>query len=95
MTYLLYHKNFPILTQMATILKESDIILPPDVKLVSCFYQIKTTGKFSKPIKLHLQHNVQLRSQEESQQLTFIRDKGQPPYKFELSPTKYDQVFTP
>ena len=76
-------------------LKESDIILPPDVELVSCFYKIKTTGKFSKPIKLHLQHNVQLRSQEESQLLAFIRAKGQPPYKFELLPAKYDQVFTP
>ena len=76
-------------------LKESDIILPPDVELVSCFYKIKTSGKFSKPIKLHLQHNVQLRSQEESQLLAFIRAKGQPPYKFELLPTEYDQVFTP
>ena len=75
--------------------KESEIILPPDVELVSCFYKIKTTGKFSKPIKLHLQHIVELRSQRESQQLAFIRAKGHPPYKFELLPTEYDQVFTP
>ena len=76
--------------------EESEIILPPDVELVSCFYKIKTTGKFSKPIKLHLQHNVVLRSQEESQQLAFIRAKGPPPYKFELLPTLlYNQVFRP
>ena len=76
-------------------LKESEIILPPNVEPVSCFYKIKTTGKFSRPIKLHLQHNVELRSQEESQHLAFIRAKGGPPYKFELLPTEYDQVFTP
>ena len=34
--------------------EESEIILPPDVELVSCLYKIKTTGKFSKPFKLHL-----------------------------------------
>ena len=75
--------------------KKSDIILPPDVELVSCFYKIKTTGKFFRPIKLHLQHNVQLRSQEESLQLAFIRANGPPPYKFELLPTEYDQLFRP
>ena len=75
--------------------KESEIILPPDVELVSCFYKIKTTGKFTRLIELHLQHNVELKSQEESQQLVFIRAKGPPPYIFELLPTDYDQVFTP
>ena len=75
--------------------EESEIILPLDVELVSCFYKIETTGKFSKPIKLHLQHNLVLRSQEESQQLAFIRANGPPPYKFELLPTNYDQVFRP
>ena len=29
---------------------ETDIILLPDVELVSCFYKIETPGKFSKPI---------------------------------------------
>ena len=75
--------------------KESEINLPPDVELVSCFYKIKTTGKFTRPIEVHLQHNVELKSQEESQQLVFIRAKGPPPYMFELLPTDYDQVFTP
>ena len=74
---------------------ESEIILPLDVELVSCLYKIKKTGKFIRPIKLHLQHNVELRSQEESQQLAFIRAKGSPPYKFELLSTQYDQVFVP
>ena len=76
--------------------EKSEIVLPPDVELVSCFYKIKTTEKFSKPIKLHLQHNVVLRSQKQSQQLAFIRAKGPPPYKFELLPTLlYNQVFRP
>ena len=76
--------------------EESEIILPPDVdELVSCFYKIETRGKFSRPVKLHLQHNVQLRSQQESQQLAFIRAKGLPPYKFELLATKPDQGFRP
>ena len=75
--------------------KESEIILPPDVELVSCFYKIETTGKFTRPIELHLQHNVELRSQEESQQLAFVRARGPPPYKFELLPTESNQVFIP
>ena len=75
--------------------EESEIILPPEVELVSCFYKIKTTEIFSKPVDLHLQHNVELRSQEESQQLAFIRAKGPPPYKFELLSNEYDQVFRP
>ena len=75
--------------------EESDIILPPYVELVSCLYEIKTTGKFSRPVELYIQHNVVLKSQEECQQLAFIRSKGQPPYEFELFPTKYDQVFRP
>ena len=75
--------------------EESEIILPPDVELVSCIYKIKATGKFTRPIELHLQHNVELRSQEESQQLAFIRANGQPPYKFKLLPTECEQVFRP
>ena len=66
---------------------ETDIILPPDVEIVSCFYKIETTGKFSKPIELHIQHNVELTSQEECEQLAFIKANGPPPYKFELLPT--------
>ena len=73
--------------------KLSEIILPPDVELVSCFYNIETRGKFSRPIELHLQHNVQLRSQQESQQLAFVRAKGLPPYKFELLAIESNQVF--
>ena len=75
--------------------EKSEIILPPDVDLVSCFYKIETTGKFSKPIELHLQHNVKTRSQEKNQQLAFITAKGPPPYKFELLPIDIDQNFKP
>ena len=75
--------------------EDSEIILPLNVELVSCVYKIKTTGKFSRPIELHLQHNVELRSQMESQQLAIIRAKGPPPYKFELLPNEYEQVFKP
>ena len=75
--------------------EETDIILPPDVELVSCFYKIETTGKFSKPIELYLQHNVELTSQEECEQLAFIKAKGPPPYKFELVPIEIDQKFMP
>ena len=75
--------------------KESEIILPPDVEVVSCFYKIEITGKFSRPIELHLQHNVEIRSPEESQQLAFITAKGPPPYKFKLVPIDINQVFKP
>ena len=59
---------------------------PPDVELVSCFYEIKTTGQFKQSIKLCLQHNVELTSQEQCRQLAFIRAKGPPPYIFEVVP---------
>ena len=75
--------------------EESEIILPPNVEVVSCFYKVKTAGKFIRPINLYLQHNVELRSHKESKQLAFIKAKGPPPYKFELLPTEYDQVFSP
>ena len=73
---------------------ETDIILPPDVEVVSCFYKIEATGNFSKTIELHIQHNVELTSQEECEQLAFIKAKGPPPYKFELLPTE-GQEFRP
>ena len=75
--------------------EDSQIILPPDVELVSCFYKIETTGKLSRPIELHIQHNVKLTSQEESQQLAFITAKEPPPYKFELVPANIFQEFKP
>ena len=73
--------------------EESEIILPPDVELVSCLYQIDTKGKFSRSIELHLQHNVEIRSQEESQKLAFITAKGPSPYKFEIVPIDINQEF--
>ena len=75
--------------------EKSEIILHPDVELVSCFYRIETKGKFSRPIELHLQHNVEIRSPEESQQLAFITAKGSPPYKFELVPIDINREFKP
>ena len=75
--------------------EESEINIPSDVVLVSCLYKIKTTGKFSRPIELHLQHNVEIKSQAECQQLAFITAKGPPPYKFEFLPTDIDQEFKP
>ena len=75
--------------------EDSEIFLPPDVELVSCFYEIKTTGKFSRPIELHIQHNVELRSQEESKQLAFITAKATPPYKFDFLSIDIDQEFNP
>ena len=73
--------------------EESEIILPPDVELVSCLYKIETKGKFSKSIELHLQHNIEIRSQEECQQLAFITAEGPPPYKFELVPIDINREF--
>ena len=77
--------------------EESEIILPSDVdvELISCLYKIEITGKFSRPIELHLQHNVEITSEEESQELAFIKAKGSPPYKFELVPNDMNQVFKP
>ena len=66
---------------------KADIGLPPDVEIVSCFYEIKTTGEFKQPIKLSIRHNVEVTSQEDCKQLAFIRAKGPPPYKFEFMPS--------
>ena len=75
--------------------EESDIILPPDIDPVSCFYKIETTGELTRPIELHLQHNVEIISEEESQHLSFMKAKEPPPYKFELVPSNINQEFKP
>ena len=75
--------------------EESEIILPPDIELVSCIYVIEITGKFCRSIELHLQHNVEITSEVESQELAFMKAKGPPPYKFELLPNDINQVFKP
>ena len=81
-------------TEVEVVSPAEDVInLPPDVEPVSCFYKIETTGKFSQPIKLHLQHNVEVRSEDESKQLAFVRAKGPPPYKFELLPENTQPKF--
>ena len=76
--------------------EESEIILPPDVaEIVSCLYTIETKGKFCRSIELHLQHNVKIRSQEESRMLGFIIAKGPSPYNFELVPIDINREFKP
>ena len=75
--------------------EESEIILPPNVELVSCLYKIETKGKFSRSIELYLQHDVEIRSQEESEKLAFITAKGPSPYKFELVPIDINREFKP
>ena len=85
-----------VTTEVKVVLPEdSQIILPPDVELVSCFYEIKTTGKFSTPIELHIQHNVEITSEEESKQLAFITAKATPPYEFDFLSIDIDQEFKP
>lgn len=73
--------------------ENSDFYLPPNFEPVSCFYRIETTGQFSNPIELHLQHNVKLLSQEDSRDLAFVAAKGSPPYKFELLSFDIYQLF--
>ena len=64
---------------------DCDAEFPSNVEFVSCFYSFKTSTKFTKPVELHLQHNVELRSQDDSKRLAFITSKGPPPYQFEVS----------
>ena len=63
----------------------SDIELPQNVQLVSCLYEIKSSGIFRKPIELHLQHNVDIVSQNDSKRLIFVTSDGPPPYRFKIS----------
>lgn len=67
---------------------DRDAELPSNVESVSCFYSFQTSTKFSKPVELHLQHNVELTSQDGSKRLAFIISKGPPPYRFEVSDAK-------
>ena len=64
---------------------DCDAEFPSNVESVSCFYSFRTSTKFSKPVELHLQHNVELRSQDDSKRLAFITSKGPPPYQFKVS----------
>ena len=65
--------------------KTSDIELPQDVQLVSSLYDVQCSGIFSKPVELHLQHNVDVMSQKHSERLVFIISDGPPPYRFKIS----------
>jgi hypothetical protein len=58
--------------------------LPPNVEPVSSFYEFGTLGSFTESVKLHIQHNVQLESAEDTSRLSFVIGNGPPPYTFEL-----------
>ena len=68
-----------------------DVTLPPNVKPVSCFYEIEASESFVKPIELHLQHNVDVTSSD-SRRLAFVTSSGSPPYQFGFSDVN-DQMF--
>lgn len=73
---------------------KSDIELPPNVELVSCLYSLQTSAQFVRPIQLYLQHNVDLKLQDDSRKLAFITTSGSAaPYKFQLSES--EQHFKP
>ena len=63
----------------------SDIELPEGVQLVSCLYEVQSSGIFNKPIELHLQHNVDVMSQDDIKRLVFITSDGSAPYCFKIS----------
>ena len=65
--------------------KTSDYELPQHVQLVSSLYDVQCLGIFSKPVELHLQHNVDVMSQKHSERLVFIISNGPPPYRFKIS----------
>ena len=76
------------------IVKSPDVIsLPPNVEPVSCFYKIKASGSFVKPIQLHLQHNVDVTSSD-NKRLAFVTSSGSPPYQLEFCDIN-DQAFDP
>ena len=68
----------------------SDIKLPQGVQLVSCLYEVEASGIFVKPIELHLQHNVDIMSHNDSKRLVFITSDGPPPYCFKIA---YDEQY--
>ena len=72
--------------------EKSDITIPENINLVSCFYNVETSETFTNPINFCLQHNVEIKSQKDSEQLVFLRAVGPPPYNFE---EVGDQVFKP
>ena len=65
--------------------KTSDIELPQGVQLVSCVYEVQSSGIFKKPVELHLQHNVDVMSQNDSERLVFITSDGSQPNRFKIS----------
>ena len=72
--------------------EKSDIRIPENISVVSCFYNVQTNETLTNPINFCLQHNVEIKSQEDSKQLVFLRAVGPPPYNFE---EVGDQVFKP
>ena len=70
---------------------KSDVILPPNVEPVSCFYKIGTSRSFVKPVRLHIQHNVDVASADKTR-LAFVTSSGSPPYQMEFCDVN-DQTF--
>ena len=77
-------------------ISESDVTLPPNVEPVSCFYEISTRGSLVliNPVKLYVQHSVDLTSSD-NKRLSFVTSSsGTSPYLMRLCDPD-DQMFDP
>ena len=54
------------------LLSSCPFILPTNCQPISCFFQIKTSRKFDKQFKVHLEHYAEVFSEVDSEELGFI-----------------------
>ena len=77
------------ITIAVQVIASDPIVLPSNCHPISCFYWIKSTHKFLKPVEVHLEHHAELLSEEDSQELGFIvspsTESSSPPYRFQFS----------
>ena len=62
--------------------EQSEVEIPENLVPLGLFYKLEMIGTFLKPIQLCLQHNVDVSSKSESDQLAYIKAKNS--YKFFL-----------
>ena len=71
------------------VIASGPFVLPYNCQPIGCFYWIKSTHKFLKPVEVHLEHHAELLSEEDSQELVFIvspnTEFSSPPYQFQFS----------
>ena len=75
------------------LLPSGQFVLPTNYLPISCFFQIRCSQKFHKPVEVHLEHHAEFLSEDDCKELGFIIcPKSSLPYEFQFAVV--DKVIT-